>query len=259
MEKYRIPNLHNACRVLKLLSTTPQALSIRSISESLQIPRTTTLRILATLTLEGFTAKKDDCYSLGPSLVPIGDAAKASMDISELARPLLQQIVQATGETCHLAIPSGNRALIVEAIPSKHRLSSSTKPGAILDLHSSATGKCLLAFAHWPDLQAVLPLDELPQHTSKTLVTLEALNAEIESVRHANYAVDDEEFRKGARRIAAPVFSNDNQCVAAIGISGSCKRLPLERIEEIASLLKEAGLQLSRLLGWKEALEQGSA
>ncbi|MBD5780439.1 IclR family transcriptional regulator [Pelagicoccus sp. NFK12] len=259
MEKYRIPNLHKACLVLKLLSTTPQALSIRSISESLQIPRTTTLRILATLTLDGFTAKTGDCYSLGPSLIPIGSAAKSALDIAQLARPLLHQVVQATGETCHLAVPSGNRALIAEAISGKQRLSASTKQGAVIELHCSATGKCLLAYAHWPDLQGVASEQDLKRHTPKTITSFPQLSDEIDRVRKRHYALDDEEFRKGVRRIAAPVFSDDNRCVAAIGISASCKRLPLDRIEATASIIKDAAHELSRLLGWTVALQESQA
>lgn len=259
MEKYRIPNLHNACQVLNLLSSTPQALSIKVISESLQIPRTTTLRILATLTLDGFTTKSDDCYSLGPALIPIGEAAKARLDLTELARPFLQQVASLTGETCHFAIPSGSRALIIEAVASKHRLSSSIKPGSILDLHCSAVGKCFLAYSHWPDIESVIKEEDLIPRTSATKTKMSSLWEEIEEVRKLGYAVDNEEFIKGGRRIAVPVFSSENQCIAAIGISATSKRLPLTDIEELSVTLKEIAQKLSHLLGWKDAVEEAHA
>ena len=56
-ERYVIPNLRNACRILKLLGRSPDGLKGADIGRTLAIPVTTTLRIMTTLHLEGLVRK----------------------------------------------------------------------------------------------------------------------------------------------------------------------------------------------------------
>lgn len=250
MEKYVIPNLRNACLVLKHLASSQQPRSIKEISALLHLPRTTTMRILATLTLQGFTHKNHERFSLGPALISIGSAAKTGLDIGNLSKPLLRRVTLRTGETCHLAVPSGNRSMIVEVSLSPHPLSSSRGPGALVELHCSGTGKCFLAFRHWPQLDSIITERELVPHTKDTIVKMDRLASEIATVRRQKYAMDEQEFFEGVRCIAAPVFNAENECVAAFGVTASTTRFALERVDEFAAILKEAANELSTLLGW---------
>ena len=50
LERYVIPNLRNACRIMKLLAQQPDGLKAAEIARTLKIPVTTTLRIMATPT-----------------------------------------------------------------------------------------------------------------------------------------------------------------------------------------------------------------
>lgn len=251
MERYVIPNLRNACRVLKHLSQSRSPKSVREIATELELPRTSALRILSTLAMEGFARKHDDRYALGPALIPVGSAAKARLDISELAKPFLQTVTQQTGETCHLAVPSDNRSLIVEVSFSPHPLSSSRGPGALVELHCSATGKCFLAYSYDKPIEKILRVSDLAPHTKNTLTTLEALRSEVERVRRLGYAMDEQEFFEGVRCIAAPVFDGDNRCVAAVGVTASTTRFTASLIEEFARILNEQADQISRTLGWQ--------
>lgn len=251
MERYVIPNLRNACRVLKLLAESQGSFSIREIAEQLSLPRTSALRILSTLTLEDFARKEGDVYSLGPALISIGSAARSGLEINELAKPRLQAVTRQTGETCHLAVPADDRSLIVEVNFSPHPLSSSRGPGALVELHCSATGKCFLAFAYDRDLTSILSEEDLVAHNKNTITTLARLSDEVQTVRARGYALDEQEFFEGVRCIAAPVFDGDNRCVAAFGVTASTTRFTPERIGEFSEILMKEAELLSTQLGWK--------
>lgn len=251
MERYLIPNLRNACQVLKHLSEATRPKTLREIAKELNLPRTSALRILSTLTLEGFARKQDDRFALGPALISIGSAAKSRLDVGDLAKPILEAVTQQTGETCHLAVPADKRSMIVEVSFSPHPLSSSRGPGAVVELHCSATGKCFLAFAYDRPLDKILSEKDLSAHTATTLTTFEALQAEIERVRQLGYAMDEQEFFQGIRCIAAPVFDGESRCVAGIGITASTSRFTTDLIGRFAGILTEQADHLSRLLGYQ--------
>jgi len=249
-EKYVIPNLRNACRILLHLSRTRQPHSIRDLSDELDIPRTTVRRILITLEGERFVQKNGDKFHLGAAPIGIGNAAKSQLDIRVAAKPYRSRTTEQTGETCHLAIPSGSRSLIIEVNTSPHPLSASRGPGALVELHCSATGKCFLAFSKSTPLEKALLPSDLRRHTRKTLTTMEALEQEIEQVKTRFYAMDEQEVFEDVRCIAAPVFDDSGDCVAAIGLTAATSRFSKQKIPEFAKIVRHQASELSRSLGW---------
>lgn len=249
-ERYVIPNLRNACRILKLLGRTSDGYKVADLARELKIPVTTTLRIMNTLTLEGFARKNDGRYELGPVLIQLGTATLAGTEMRELALPILQRLTATTAETTHLAIPCDDRALIIAVQDSPHPLRAASRPGFLADLHCSATGKTFLAFIHRDRLSELYPAgSKAPKHTDQTQTSATEIKRQTELTRKCGYAVDDEEFSSGVRCLAAPVFASDGSVVAAMGVTASALRFPRERIDEMAAAVTAAARELSRQLG----------
>lgn len=251
-ERYVIPNLRNACRILKTLGRHPDGLKVADLARELGIPVTTTLRIMATLHLEGLARKGDGGrYELGSVLIQLGNAALAGTEIREQALPVLQRLTAATDETSHLAIPCDEQALIVAVQDSPHPLRASSRPGFLAQLHCSATGKIFLTHLY-PDRLPALLAARPTRRTPATLTTLAGLKREIELTRKRGFSLDDEEFNLGVRCLAAPVFASDGKVVAAIGITASSIRFTKERIPEMAAKVRVAATELSQHMGHLE-------
>jgi len=249
-ERYVIPNLRNACRILKLLGQSTEGFKVADIARTLDIPVTTTLRIMATLQLENYVRKVEGRFELGPVLIHLGNASLAGTEIRAAALPVLQQLSAATEETAHLAIPCDNRALIVAVQDSPHPLRAASRPGFLAELHCSSTGKTFLAFLHHPRLAEILGDDKLTRRTPLTLTTLPELKRELDLTRKRGFSLDNEEFHPGVRCLAAPVYSSHGTVVAAIGITAASVRFPKERIPEMAAHVTAAARELSGLLGF---------
>ena len=252
LERYVIPNLRNACRILKLLGRHPNGLKAADLSRDLAIPVTTTLRIMTTLCLEGLARKAEGRFELGPVLIQLGNAALAGTEIRELALPLLQQLTATTDETSHLAIPCDDRALIVAVQDSPHPLRAASRPGFLAELHCSSTGKIFLAFLHAPRLAEVVAEAAPAARTPLTQTTFAAIKKEADLTRRRGYSLDNEEFNPGVRCLAAPVFASDGKVAAAIGITASTVRFTKERIPEMAAKVRTVADELSRLMGYTE-------
>jgi len=249
-ERYVIPNLRNACRILKQLGRHPDGLKVADLARELKVPVTTTLRIMATLHLEGLVRKVDGGrYELGSVLIQLGNAALAGTEIREQALPVLQRLTAATDETSHLAIPCDEQALIVAVQDSPHPLRASSRPGFLAELHCSSTGKIFLSYLYQDRLPALFATGRPTRRVPATLTTLSGLKREIELTRKRGFSLDDEEFNLGVRCLAAPVFSSDGTVVAAIGITASTVRFTKERIPEMAAKVRAAAGELSHQMG----------
>ena len=251
-ERYVIPNLRNACRILKLLGSSPDGFKAADLGRHLSIPVTTTLRIMTTLHLEGLVRKNGTHFELGPVLIQLGNASLAGTEIRTAARPVLEKLTGQTDETSHLAIPCDNRSLIVAVQDSPHPLRAASRPGFLADLHCSSTGKTFLAFLLHARLAELYTGARLTRRTAHTLTTLAEIRREAELTRKRGYSLDNEEFNAGIRCLAVPVYGADGHVAAAIGITAATVRFTKERIPEMATAVKTAAVELSRLLGYTE-------
>jgi IclR family acetate operon transcriptional repressor len=247
---YNIPNLANACRLLRHLGEEPRGRSISQLATALAIPRTTCLRIVQTLAAQGFLSEGGDGWRLGGALIPLGTKALAELDLRALAQPLLKELSEATGETSHVAVWRDGRVLIVAVQDSEHPLGAASRPGTLALAHCSATGKILLAFNHLERLGDVVPLESRERRTARTLVDDVALERELRRVVAGGWAVDNEEYHVGVRCVAGPVRDAEGRVCAAIGITASSARLPATAFSARAAHVLAAARKLSARLGW---------
>jgi DNA-binding IclR family transcriptional regulator len=251
LERYVIPNLRNACLTMKLLAAHPDGLKAAEIARTLKLPVTTTLRIMATLQLEGYARKVEGRFELGPVLIHLGNASLASTEIRTAALPVLQQLTARTDETSHLAVPCDDHALIVAVQDSPHPLRAASRPGSLTELHCSSTGKSFIAFLHYHRLEELFGKGRLTKRTPQTQDTLAEVKREAAITRKRGYSLDDEEFNLGVRCLAAPVYSSDGSVVAALGITAATVRFTPERIPEIGAIVTDCAAQLSRSMGYQ--------
>jgi len=249
MEKYIIPNLKNACRVLKYLADTESGEVIGTITKDLKIPRTTVLRILTTLQSEELVSLNDKKYTLGGAMVHLGINAMNSQDLQSLAQPILKELSIDAQETSHLAVPSGYNTLIQDVVDSPNPVRASSRPGAIAPLHCSSTGKVFLAYKFAEKVEEIYATTPICVLTDKTASTLEQIQKNIEETLVTGCGLDDEEYAMGVRCIAAPIYNAQNEVIAAIGITASTSTFTKKRISVMSKKVQKAASKVSALLG----------
>jgi IclR family acetate operon transcriptional repressor len=252
MNKYHIPNLGKACEVLELISNTPGGLRLKEISRQLDIPRTTALRITQTLLDADYLAPNEEgAFTLGTALVQIGVKALDQLDIRGVARPVLQALSADIGESSHLAMLNGNQSMLVEVADSPHPVRIAARPGTLVELHCSATGKVFLAFSIAEPGTFCKTL-ELAEHTRNTDTSVKAVLASIKQTRKQGYALDEEEYVPGVRCIAAPVLNAFGKTIAAVGITASTSTFTKSKIRSMAAKVQKAATGIS------ENMERGT-
>ncbi len=251
MNSYTIPNLAKACQVLTWLAAERDAYSASEVARRFQMPRTTAFRILRTLCAQGLVAEVGGKYRGGAGLLRLGLLALETVEIHALAGPILQNLARVTGETAHLAVRTGDQLLILEVADSPHPIRVASRPGSIVSLHCSSTGKALLAALPPEQVRNLLEDKQLERRTERTLTTLAELETEFEVIRRQGYAIDDEEYHNGVRCLAAVVRDARGDAVAALGITAATLRFAKRKIPTVAREVIQAADTLSQALGRK--------
>jgi DNA-binding IclR family transcriptional regulator len=146
--------------------------------------------------------------------------------------------------------PRGVRVVNILRHPSVVEISS--RPGALLDFHSTAQGKVALAFGP-RGLRERAGRTRLRKWTEATITSRERLRAEIGRVRKRGWAVAPGEFLSGINALAAPVFDAGGALVGTIGILGSIQHLAPRPAPELVAAVLDAAAELSRRLGHRQA------
>ncbi len=88
-------------------------------------------------------------------------------------------------------------------------------------------------------------------YTDNTITDFTELTKELSSIQREGVAIDNGEMDSGVRCIAAPIKNSEGKVAASISTSGPYTRLNAKRVEELKPLIRNAGLEISRAMGYR--------
>ena len=246
--KYRIKVLEKALSIIELFDEKGKELTVTEVSESLDLNKPSSFRILSNLEDFGYLDKdpKTARYRLGPKLYDLGSLAEPHAGIKKIARPFLKKLNEQCHETVHLAVLYQGEALYVDKIEGKRTIRVITRVGARLPAHCSGVGKVLLSALSEEALVGTLSEKGLSRFTNNTITDFDLLKQELAKCRKRGHATDNEEIEEGLKCVAAPVYEN-GEIVAAISISAHSERLNKETPRYV-SMVKETAKAISDAL-----------
>jgi IclR family acetate operon transcriptional repressor len=221
-------------------------LGTNELARRVGFPASTVSRQLGTLAATGLVEHDPESgrYRLGIRIVRLANAVLARLDVRQIARPHLEELVRLTGETATLHVPGEEDAVTIDFVPSAHFVQHVTQLGRPSIAHATSAGKVMLAFADRP-----LPHSPLTAYTSRTITSPEALEREIGRVRRQGYAEGLEEREPGLNAVAAPVWSANDALAAIIALQGPAARFGRAAVREAIPPLLERARAVSQALG----------
>jgi len=142
-----IQSLARGLKILDVLnSRVDEEITVGEVAKILDVNKSSASRLLKTLAAYDYVKKNSDSrsYSLGNKMQVSIDLARDNL--RERARPFIYQLMQLSGECSHTAIYANRQALIIDDVEPESSLKVSGRVGRSEELHSTAVGKCLLAF-----------------------------------------------------------------------------------------------------------------
>lgn len=232
-------------------------LGIADIADELGMSRSTTHRYLVTLVALGFV---EQCasrkYRLRLRVTDLGMSALTSTALREHARPYLEELCQSSSYTVNIAVLDGAEILYVDRIRSfrrgQNKIDLNLRPGSRLPAYCTSLGKVLLAYLPDDEQRKVIDELRLTRRGPHSMTSKKALRMELEQIREAGLAVNDEELAEGLYSIAAPIRDVCREVVAAINIAAHASMISLdELVDALGPHLLTTADYISARLGYR--------
>jgi DNA-binding IclR family transcriptional regulator len=246
-KSYLLPSADRVISIFEFLAKTKRGFSVSEISRNLALPKSSTFLTLATLVNRGYLQKnaKTGKYYFGANLVKLSRKVLENLDLRDVARPFLNSLMRKTGLTVHLAVLAGSEAVLIDRSCPRGLNVGADWIGRTLDINCTGVGKALVAFLSEEQFDQLATAKSFARHNENTIVTLRGLKRELARVRELGYALDDEEDEIGLRCIGTPIFDSEHGTVGAVSVAGTTEDIPLERVQNLASALKETATDIS--------------
>jgi DNA-binding IclR family transcriptional regulator len=245
--------VQRATRLLKHLFEGDPVENMSDTAKALKINRTTLLRLLYTLELEGFIERRSvgTGYQVGLTLLGLAAQAFFSQDVVQIALPVVTRLAEAVGLASHLAVLDGAEALYLLRRTPNVALTSNVRIGSRLPAHATAMGRIILAQMSDTAVSALLGGKKLARYSEQTVTTFGDLRKRLAEDRRAGIAWSEGDYEKNISAAAVAVFDFAGSPVAAINVSGPSSAFSDRvRRKKIADALRESGAEISSRLGW---------
>lgn len=241
--------LDRAVAILNCFSLDSNNLTLKEISETINLSTSTTSRLLNSLTVINFLSRnnKDKTYQLGPQLYHYGFLAKDNISVVKYAYPLMKKLRDKIKEAVTLYVLEENYRVCYEHIESLLTMKCVVRVGDRFPLWAGASGKCLLAYSGKSvverEIKKAYPI------TSTTITDENMFFEELEKIRKQGYAISHGEREEGITSMAMPIFEPPHRILSCLSVAGPTMRFNDKNVEELVPDIKEICSQISTILG----------
>lgn len=235
-------------RVLAAFAPERPRMTAEALAGQAGLPLSSTYRYLATLRRTGLLDEdRRGGFHLSAAVISLGEAARAALPMTSIARPIMDQLAERTGEAVILLRRSGDRAICVERSDSLHPVRMTFEVGTAVPLYRGAGPKLLLAHMPDPEMRAVLSGPGLCE--AGTSPDEEALEAELAAIRARGWAESHAELQFDVYAAAAPV-RQAGEVIAALSVVGPAYRVPAAVRPDLVEAARQTAAEITaRLAG----------
>lgn len=236
-----------AAAILRVVSAgMPRGLGTTAVAEATHLSRPTAHRLLSSLAAEGFVDRDAATgrWVPGPELYLLGAIAAERYDVTDLARPHVRALADATGESAFFSARRGDETVCLlredGAFPVRSHV---LFEGIRFPLGVASAGLAILAF---------LPDDAVDAHLGRADLAAfgdahspDRVRERVALTRRAGVAVNPGLLVEGSFGMGAAVFDASESPAWALSLTGIEARFSRDRQPELARLLLEHAHRLT--------------
>lgn len=240
-----------ALSILDLLARHPPELPLADIADRLDIPRGAAHRVLADLKETGYVRqdREGGPYRLTAKIVTLAFAYLVGNGIPDVAQPVLDRLAEATGELVRLAVVDGGQLTwVAKAQGKQHGLRVDPDDGAEVYLPATANGQAWLSCMDDDAALEVMARQGFRRdgYGPGAPRSLQDLLAALQRARTNGFATVVDAYEAGTSAVAVPIRRNGG-VIGTVSVAGPTVRLTADRMDQIASILREGAAELGLL------------
>jgi DNA-binding IclR family transcriptional regulator len=224
--------------------------SLAAIARMAQAPKSSIVCLLAGMLEGGYLSRNGEGrYTLGPRMLSLAMRVTAKTDLTALARPLLDDLVQQTGETALLGAiaPDAEVSIYIDKVESSNPVRYTVSLGERRELYATAIGKLLLAHMDKARQDSYLRSHPLRAFTPNTVTSMRSLRTQLGEIVSEGISRTDAERVVGASAMAVPVFGSEGRLLLGIVLAGPSERIRDNRVH-LERHLHDARRRLTELV-----------
>jgi DNA-binding IclR family transcriptional regulator len=240
--------LGKASELIDCLGRAGEPVTLGYVRSSLDMPKSSTHRLLNELAGLGIVRRTDDGrYSLGPRLLYWGEAAADTFDLRQVAEQPMRRLRDELDESVHLYIREHDTRICIAAVEGRQMLRPFIQLGRPLPLRVGAAGKLLLAYAD-ADIQD-LELGRAREDSSGSPNAPGAkLGQQLDRIREEGWATSVGEREEGVSAAATAILDARDRVVAALSVSAPTTRLSEDGLARLREPLESCAAEIHVLL-----------
>ncbi|MCT9098059.1 IclR family transcriptional regulator [Haloarchaeobius sp. HME9146] len=206
---------------------------VTEVADELDRPQSVVHDYLSTLRQLGYVVKNGPRYRLSLRFLELGSKERSRKPLYDIAKPEIDRLAdESSSELVSLVVEEDGKAVCLAAAWSSQSIQYNTFPGMHFHLHSSATGKAMLAHLPEERVHEILDRHGMPERTPNTVTDRDELFDQFELIRERGLSYEREEYKLGMMSYAAPVTADDGQVLGAISVSGPAHRMREDEVED---------------------------
>jgi len=223
-DKPRVEAVERALSILEAFADGAPRLTLTELATRTGFYPSTILRLFNSLEHFGYLHRDAEAYfRLGPSLWRLGVLYQNSFDLERHVRPVLNSLVEATGETAAFYVRENNRRICLYRRITTGSIGHHLEEGASLPLDKGASAHVLVAYSG-------------------------GVGERYDAIRRDRVCVSLGERSPDTNAIAVPVFGQGDKFAGALSLSGPANRLEGGAMERCTAIMQGAADALSRSL-----------
>lgn len=239
--------VRKAFLMLRAFHGAGEGLTSQELSQRAHLPKASGHRLIQTLEDIGAVVRgPNGRYRLGMTLVSLSHDVAVDDLLRDTAQIALKQVSEQLDLTVHMGVLQDGMVTYIARVSDSTNFAAGNGIKARYGAYCSALGKVLLAALSVTALESFLETGDFVALTPRTITDHDLLREEIEKVRRAGYAVEDEEAMPGVRAIAVPICDSDGRTVAAISATDDAACMDDTQLQEAREALMGAALTIGR-------------
>ncbi len=246
-----LSSVKKSCHLLKLFLDSAKELGVTEISRKLEMSKGAAHKLLSTLESEGFIRQNpvNKQYSLGYTLLELGNQVLKNHDLIEFSKPFLQRLSDTSKEFICLCVKDGTDAIYVSKMESQYPIRFIVETSRRFPLYATSAARAILAYQPQEFIDDILA-DGIKTYTPYSLKTPDLINNRLAEIRAKGYEISSNLRNIGVTGIAAPIFNADGKVEASISLMGPTDRMEPKN-EEWINLVVEVTREISAGIGYR--------
>jgi DNA-binding IclR family transcriptional regulator len=249
-------SVERTLQILNAFSIDRPSLGLVQLSEALNLPKATVLRLSSTLCKHGFLRRDEDSkkYSLGLRLFGLGGIVFSSFSLRHAASPHVRRLRDRLGKMISLAVLDDDDLLYIDKRDApNHAVRFASTVGTRRPPHFGMLGLVLMAYLSESEVERILQKKPLVAFTRKSIATRHGFREKLRQVREQGFSVDDGMVLEGIGGIAAPVRDFTSNVVAALGAGFMIATVNAKELKKIEKDVVET----ARMISWEQGYTGG--